>query len=49
MDNLGYLFAVYTIVWAVIFGYVLILISGQNKLHREIQQLKESLKEKGIK
>ncbi|MFH0942181.1 MAG: CcmD family protein [Chloroflexota bacterium] len=49
MDNLGYLFAVYTIVWAVIFGYVLVLIRGQKKLRREIEQLKEAIKEKGLK
>jgi len=46
VENLGYLFAVYTIVWAVMFGYVLILIRGQNKLRQEIQQLKDSIKEK---
>lgn len=49
MENLGYLFAVYTIVWAVTFAYVLFLIRGQNKLRREIEQIKACLKEKGIK
>lgn len=49
MDNLGYLFAVYTVAWLVIFGYVLFLITGQKKLRREIEQLKASIKEKGTK
>jgi CcmD family protein len=48
VENLGYLFAVFTIVWAVIFAYVLMAIRGQEKLRREIIQLKETLKEKGI-
>jgi CcmD family protein len=48
MDNFGYLFAVYAIVWLVIFIYVLILINGQNKLRQEIQKLNEALKEKGL-
>lgn len=49
MENLGYLFAVYSIVWAVIFGYVLFLIREQQKLRREIQRLGETLQEKGLK
>jgi CcmD family protein len=49
VENLGYLFAVYSIVWAVIFGYVLFLIKGQRRLRREIQRLGEALKEKGLK
>jgi CcmD family protein len=48
MDNFGYLFAVYAIVWLVIFIYVLVLINGQKNLRQEIQKLQESLKEKGL-
>jgi CcmD family protein len=48
MDNFGYLFAVFGIVWAVIFGYVLVLISGQKKLRLEIRRLSDLIKEKGL-
>lgn len=44
MENAGYLFAAFTIVWAVVFGYVLILQNRQRKLKREIDTLKELLK-----
>ncbi len=36
-----YLFAAYTIIWALVFGYVLLLYRGQRKLRREIESLKE--------
>ncbi len=49
MENLGYLFAAFTIVWAVVFGYVLLLLNRQRRLRREIDSLKEALKEKGGK
>lgn len=49
MDNFGYLFAVYSIVWLVIFGFVLSLINRQNKLRKEINALKAMLAEKGLK
>ena len=42
MDNMGYLFAAYTIIWAAVFGYVLSLYQRQRKLQREIDLLKES-------
>ena len=41
MENLGYLFAAFAIVWAVIFGYVLSLSRRQRQLRREIDSLKE--------
>ncbi len=40
MDNFGYLFAVFSIVWVVIFVYLFSLISGQKKLQKEITSLK---------
>lgn len=46
MQNAGYLFAAFTIVWAVLFGYALYLLSKQKKLQQEINLLKEALKEK---
>ncbi len=47
MENAGYLFTAYAIVWAVVFGYVLSLLNRQRRLRREIDSLKEVLKEKG--
>ena len=43
MDNLSFLFAAYTIIWAVIFGYVFYLYRKQRKLQREIDLLKETM------
>ena len=42
MENLGYLVAAYAIIWAVVFGYVLVLQRKQRRLKREIDALKES-------
>ena len=36
-----YLFAAYTIIWALVFGYVLFLYRGQRKLRRELESLRE--------
>ena len=49
MENAGYLFAAFSIVWAVVFGYVLLLFNRQRRLRREIDSLKEAFKEKGVK
>ncbi len=46
MENGGYLFAAYTLVWAAVFAYVLFLSSQQAKLRKEINALKQGLKEK---
>jgi CcmD family protein len=43
MENLSYLFAAYTIIWAVIFGYLYLIQRKQRRLDREIELLKESL------
>ena len=43
MENLGYLFAIYSIVWAAIFGYVFYLYRTQRKLRREVDSLRDSL------
>ncbi|MFH1169667.1 MAG: CcmD family protein [Chloroflexota bacterium] len=47
MENGGYLLAAFAIAWAVIFGYVLVLLNRQKRLRRELQSLKEALKGKG--
>jgi len=48
MENAGYLFAAFAIVWVVTFIYVLLLFNRQGKVRREIESLKKALKEKGI-
>ncbi len=45
MENAGYIFAAYTVIWAVVFGYVLSLFYRQRRLRWEIDSLKELLKE----
>lgn len=49
MENTGFLLAAFSIVWAVVFGYILLMFNRQRKLHIEISSLKAMLKEKGIK
>lgn len=46
MSNLGYVFAAYTIIWAVLFGYLLTLSAKQRQLRRELETLKSSIKSK---
>ena len=46
MENAGYLFAAYTVIWAVVFGYVFYLSNRQRRLRQEIDSLKELLEEK---
>jgi CcmD family protein len=47
MENAGYLFAAFSVIWALVFGYVFYLLNRQRGLRREINLLKEALKEKG--
>ena len=49
MENAGYLFAAFAVVWAVIFGYVLLLLNSQRRLRQEIDSLKEAFEKKGDK
>ena len=46
MENAGYLLAAFAIIWAVVFGYILLLFNRQRSLRREINSLREALKEK---
>ncbi len=48
MENAGYLLAAFAIAWALVFGYVLLLFNRQRRLRREIDSLKEALKEKQV-
>ena len=45
MENLGYLLAAYTIIWVVVFGYVLLMQRKQRRLQRQIDALRKSLDE----
>jgi len=48
MGNMSFLFAAYTIIWAVVFGYVFYLYRKQRKLQREINLLKEIMDKQKI-
>ena len=48
MENAGYVYAAFAVIWAVVFGFVLSLVSRQRRLRREIDSLRETLKEKEI-
>lgn len=43
MENAAYLFTAFTIIWALVFGYLLFLFIRQRNLRREIESLKEEL------
>lgn len=47
MENASYIFAAFAIVWAVTFGYILLLLNRQSRQQREINSLKEAIKKKG--
>jgi len=42
MENLGYLFAAYSVIWAVVFSYILFMQRKQKSLQRQIDRLQES-------
>jgi CcmD family protein len=46
-DNLGYLFAAFTVIWVGLLAYVLFLAQKQRQLRRDIDRLKEMIKEEG--
>jgi len=43
MQYLPYLFAAYTIVWLVLFGYLFVVATQTRAVRREVDQLKERL------
>ncbi|MFC2070088.1 CcmD family protein [Chloroflexota bacterium] len=43
MENLSYLFAAYTVIWVVIFLYILFIQRKQRRLQRQIDALQESI------
>ncbi|MGI2335101.1 MAG: CcmD family protein [Dehalogenimonas sp.] len=46
MENIEYLFAVFAIIWFVIFAYVMILIRRQQQLKKEIARLSVIVEQK---
>jgi CcmD family protein len=46
MENSGYLVAAYTIIWAVVFGYLLYMQWKQRKLRQQLDRLRETLEKK---
>jgi len=46
MDNMAYLFAAYSIIWTVVFGFLFYLIQKQRKLRRDLDSLKDHLDKK---
>jgi CcmD family protein len=48
MENAGYVFAAFAVIWALVFGFLLFLVSRQRKLRQEIDSLRETIKEKEI-
>ena len=47
MENFGYLLAAFSMAWALVFGYVLLLLNRQRRLQQEINSLKEVITKKG--
>jgi len=44
MKNLGFLFAAYSAIWVLLFGYIWTLSRRNRSLEREIEELRELLK-----
>ncbi len=47
MEGAGYLLAAFIVAWALVFGYLLLLLNRQRQLQREIKSLEKAPKEKG--
>ncbi len=46
MENGGYLYAAFSVIWVLLFGYVFVLMNRQKRIRREIDSLKEALRHK---
>lgn len=44
MENFGYLFAAYSLIWIVLFGYVFSIFWRQRGLERELERLQDKSK-----
>lgn len=47
MENAGYLLAAFTVIWALLFGYLLSLFNRQRRLQQQIDSLKQVRNEAG--
>jgi len=43
MENMGYFFAAYTVIWAFVFVYIFLMRRKQKGLQRQIDMLRESV------
>jgi CcmD family protein len=43
MENAGYLLAAYTVIWAVVFCYILFMQRKQRKLQRQLDLMRETV------
>ena len=43
MENIGYLFAAYAVIWAVVFVYILFIQKKQRRPQRQIDLLQKSV------
>ena len=43
MQNLGYVFAAYAIVWLALFGYLFVVATQMRAVRRDVDQLQERL------
>ncbi|MBI2868463.1 MAG: CcmD family protein [Chloroflexi bacterium] len=43
MQNAGFFFAAFIVIWAIVFGYVFVLIGRQRRLSQELAALKEEV------
>jgi CcmD family protein len=43
-QNFGYVFAAYSVIWLLVFGYVFVLIRREKALRKELAALKEGMK-----
>jgi CcmD family protein len=46
MENAVYLWAAFTIIWALVFGYVWLLVRRQTSIKRQLDAMKETFKQK---
>ncbi len=44
MENAVFLFAAYTVIWAVVFGYVFFLVKRQSNIKRRLESLEKNSK-----
>ena len=42
MDNAGYIFTAFGLIWAVVFGYVMFLANKQARINRRMEAIEQS-------